>query len=125
MRYYQEVDLLEWILQWAPQVEFYAFAPDVCYNMFRPNAARTNTSEAIVVGGLSAEFFSRAVKPTLTVEFSWCEFKFFDDLEILYIPLNTPGECYVEILSLARQLGIRVDSRRHGKIIPEERWAQC
>jgi hypothetical protein len=130
---HREIDLLEWVLDWAPQVEFFAMAPVLHVHenyrvTFSSPQFRTYTEvsdpppEAIVAGGISQDFFEKFVLPTLNVEYAWCSFQYLHDAEVLFLIVATVGYCYQEILNLAGRLNLRVLTGHHGRIIPEDRW---
>jgi len=104
------LDLLEWILLWAPKIEVYSMAPIATDTgtgvMFSTMEAEQRNNEAFVVEAVKNDFFEKVVKPTLDKEFNWATYWYFYELELLYCSIDSVGYCFQELIKRSRQLDI-------------------
>ena len=104
------LDLLEWIILWAPKIEFYTMAPIevitggvVTFSTVEPEKIN---HEAFVIEGLKKDFFEKVVRPAIENEFRWVTYWYFEELELLYFSIISVGYCFRELTERSRQLDI-------------------
>jgi hypothetical protein len=119
------LDLLNWILLWAPDVSFFPIAPHITPSTqgleFTYAAAGAKTGEVFVVENLKKEFFEDVVSPGLVRDFPAAEHWYLAAFEILVIKIDSVGRGYRPLLYFCQDLGIARDSL----ISHQKTWEKC